>query len=486
VNERKFIAVTEKVKLPKGFFIGAAASAWQTEGWKGKKEGQDSYMDAWYKNHRAVWYDGYGPAVATNFIERYKEDIGYMKEIGLDCYRTSLNWSRFLTDYENVVVDEEYAAYFSDMIDTCIENGVTPMICLEHYEVPMALMEKYNGWSSRHVTDLFVRYAEKAFERFGDRVMYWFVFNEPIVLQTRAFLDAVRWPFHQDSGMWMQWNYNKALATAKVMEAYKKSGYKREGCKLGTIINVETAYARSDSAADRYAEEMYDLFYNKVFLDPALKGRYPDGFFSLLEKYGITVEREAADDQVFMDHQVDWVGINLYHPNRVRARSTAVAKGAPFHPDFFYEEFNMPGKKMNPFRGWEIYPQIMYDFGMRMKNEYGNKEWFVAESGMGVMNEQQYRNEDGMIQDDYRIEFISQHLYYAVKAAEDGSNIKGYMLWAFTDNVSPMNAFKNRYGLVEIDLEDNRNRHLKKSAYFYRDIIANRGFEYCNEDNEYK
>ena len=208
----------EKIQLPKSFFLGAAASAWQTEGWMGKKEGQDSQMDSWYKNEPHIWYDGYGPAVATNFIERYKEDIAYMKEIGIQIYRTSINWARFLTDYENAVVDEEYAAYFSDMLDTCIENGVEPMVCLEHYELPTYLLDKYNGWSSRHVVDLFVKYALKAFERFGDRVKYWFAFNEPIVIQTRSYLDAVRWPHHQDSAMWMQWNYYKALATAAVIK----------------------------------------------------------------------------------------------------------------------------------------------------------------------------------------------------------------------------------------------------------------------------
>ena len=109
--------MTETIYLPEDFFLGAAASAWQTEGWKGKKEGQDSYMDAWYKENREVWHEGYGPAVATDFISRYEEDFSYMKEIGLNCYRTSLNWSRFLTDYENAVVDEDYAAFMLEMFE---------------------------------------------------------------------------------------------------------------------------------------------------------------------------------------------------------------------------------------------------------------------------------------------------------------------------------------------------------------------------------
>ena len=132
---------------------------------------------------------------------------------------------------------------------------------------------------------------------------------------------------------------------------------------------------------------------------------------------------------------------------------------------------------MNPFRGWEIGPEIMYDMGIRMRDEYGNMPWFISESGMGVENEQRYRDESGIIQDDYRIDFIKEHLDCAIRAAKEGCNCQGYMLWAFTDNVSPRNAFKNRYGLVEIDLEHNRDRHLKKSAFFYKQTIEQQSFD---------
>lgn len=468
----------EKIKIPEQFFLGAAASAWQTEGWKGKKDYQDSYIDKWYKENRDVWYQGYGPAIATDFIERYKEDISYMHEIGIECYRTSLNWSRFLIDYENIVIDESYASYYSDMLDCLIENGIQPMICLEHYEVPYQLMEKYGGWASRKVVDLFTEYAKAAFQRFGNRVKYWFVFNEPIVVQTRCYLDALRWPFHQDSALWMKWNYHKVLATAKVVEAYKKSGFNKDDTKIGTIINVEKVYARSDSVKDREAADKFDLFNNRIFLDPAIKGCYEDGFFDLLAQYNIKPEVSEADLEMIRKNTVDWVGINLYHPNRVKEKSIKVSDECSFNPDRFYDMFEMPGRKMNTSRGWEIYPKIIYDFAMDMKNIYGNKEWFIAESGMGIMDEGQFRDENGMICDDYRIDYIKDNLYWAVKGIEDGSNLKGFMLWSFTDNVSPMNAFKNRYGLVEIDLDHDRDRHLKKSAYFYQDVIRNHFFNY--------
>ncbi|MEG0593064.1 MAG: glycoside hydrolase family 1 protein [Coprobacillus sp.] len=473
------------LRLPDDFFLGAAASAWQTEGWTGKKEHQDSYIDLWYKENKDVWHNGYGPAVATDYYNRYQEDICNMKEIGMNCYRTSLNWARFLTDYENVIVDEDYAAYFDKTLDEMIAQGIEPMVCLEHYEIPGELFKKYDGFGSKHVVDLFVKYAVKAFERFGSKVKYWFAFNEPVVVQTRIHLDALRYPFYQDSKAWMQWNYNKALATNMIMKAYKEGDFRIEGGKFGTIINVESAIPRGNSPRDLEAADKYDLFYNRVFLDPAIKGCYEEGFFDLLKKHDILMDYTKEELEIIRDNTLDWVGINLYHPNRVKGKETAIHQSAPFHPNFYYDEFNLPGKKMNPHRGWEIYPKIMYDMAIRMKDQYHNFEWFVAESGMGVENEKQYK-ENGMIQDDYRIEFISMHLDWLLRGIEEGSNCKGYMLWAFTDNVSPMNAFKNRYGLVEIDLEDNRNRHLKKSAYFYKDLIKNRVFEVEDEENVYK
>lgn len=474
------------VKLPEDFFLGAAASAWQTEGWKDKRESQDSYIDLWYKENKNVWHNGYGPTQATNYYDRYAEDIGYMKEIGMHCYRTSLNWSRFLTDYENIVVDERYASYYDHMLDTLIENGIEPMVCLEHYEIPGELFKKYDGFGSKHVVDLFVKYAKAAFKRYGHKVKYWFAFNEPVVVQTRIHLDALRYPFEQDSKAWMQWNYNKALATNKIMKVYKEGNYAIEGGKFGTIINVETAYPRGNSPKDLDAADKYDLFYNRVFLDPAIKGEYEEGFFELLEKHDILMEYSQEELDIIKNNTLDWVGINLYHPNRVKERTTAIIPGASFHPDFYYTDFDMPGKKMNPHRGWEIYPKIMYDMAIRMKEKYNNFEWFVAESGMGVENEKQYKDETGIIQDTYRIEFIKMHLDWLIRGIEEGSNCKGYMLWAFTDNVSPMNAFKNRYGLVEIDLEDNRNRHLKRSAYFYKGMIKQRQFEIEDDENIYK
>ncbi|PAD39696.1 6-phospho-beta-glucosidase [Terribacillus sp. 7520-G] len=473
------------MQIPDHFILGAAASAWQTEGWSGKKEGQDSYLDVWYKQNRHVWHNGYGPAVATDFYNRYREDIGYMKEIGLTHYRTSINWSRFLVDYEEGIVDERYAAYVESMIDELRNQGIKPMICLEHYEVPAYLLDKYDGWSSYEVVNLFVLYAQRALERFGGKVDLWFTFNEPIVPQTRVYLDAIRYPYEQNTKKWMQWNYHKALASAKVVALFRSLPInERDDSRIGIILNPEVTYPRSSASHDKQAAEIYDLFYNRVFLDPSLKGTYPEELVQLLKKHNIMFEAEDADLAVIKQHTVDIVGLNLYYPHRVKTPAYQWREETPFHPSYYYDKFVLPGREMNPYRGWEIYPSIIYDMGIRIKEEYGNVPWFIAENGMGVENEQRFRGYDGRIEDDYRIAFIRDHLEEALRVTKDGSNCHGYMLWAFTDNVSPMNAFKNRYGLVEIDLEKNRQRRLKKSAYWYQQVIQSRSLNIIEE--EYK
>ncbi|MGR5942342.1 glycoside hydrolase family 1 protein [Enterobacter sp. C4G1] len=470
---------TKQIAIPKDFILGAAASAWQTEGWSGKKAGQDSWLDLWYKNDRHVWHNGYGPAVATDFINRYREDVALMKQAGLTHYRTSINWSRFLTDYENATVDEEYAAYYDALFDEMHRQGIEPMICLEHYELPGVLLETYGGWGSKHVVELFVRYAEKVFERYHTKVTRWFSFNEPIVVQTRVYLDALRWPYEQNTSTWMQWNHHKVLATAKVVKLFREKGYHGS---VGCILNPEVTYPRSRAPHDVRAAEMYDLFYNRVFLDPLVHGHYPQALFTLLDQHQVQWDYTPEELALIADNTVDELGINLYYPHRVKAPSRAWHPETPFHPAYYYEPFELPGRRMNKSRGWEIYPRIIYDMAMRIKNDYRNISWFVAESGMGVENEAQFRNRDGIIEDNYRIEFISEHLYYTLLAREEGANCHGFMLWAFTDNVSPMNAFKNRYGLIEIALEDNRARRAKKSAAWFRQLRDARVLTLCIDD----
>ena len=147
---------------------------------------------------------------------------------------------------------------------------------------------------------------------------------------------------------------------------------------------------------------------------------------------------------------------------------------APFFPNYYYDSYEMPGRKMNPYRGWEIYPQGIYDIAINIRDNYNNIPWLITENGMGVENEERFIK-DGMIIDDYRIEFMKDHLRYLHKGIEEGSNCFGYQVWTFIDCWSWLNSYKNRYGLVSLDLKT-QERTIKKSGYWFKELSDNKGF----------
>lgn len=166
--------------------------------------------------------------------------------------------------------------------------------------------------------------------------------------------------------------------------------------------------------------------------------------------------------------------MNYYQPLRVQAPTNSWKEGEPLTPEHFFAPYDMPGKKMNPHRGWEIYEKGIYDIAINIKENYHNIEWFVTENGMGVEGESAFKD-NGLIQDDYRIEFIEDHLIELHRAIQEGANCKGYMLWTFIDCWSWLNAYKNRYGLVELDL-DTQERIVKKSGKWFKKLSDANGF----------
>ena len=174
------------------------------------------------------------------------------------------------------------------------------------------------------------------------------------------------------------------------------------------------------------------------------------------------------------ENTVDYLGVNYYQPLRVAAPRYAPNPASPLLFEQFYEPYVMPGRKINPHRGWEIYEQGLYDIAQNIKEYYGNIEWILTENGMGVEGEEKFRK-DGVIQDDYRIDFVKDHLRELHRAIQDGANCKGYLIWTFIDCWSWQNAYKNRYGFYRLDLAT-QQRSLKKSGQWFSTVIANNGF----------
>ena len=464
--EKKFI-------FPENFLWGSATSGPQSEGRFNKKH--DSVFDYWYDIEPDAFFDKVGPNVASNFYNSYKEDLAMIKEIGLNSFRTSIQWTRLIKDFETAEIDEDGVRFYNDMIDECLKNGLTPIMNLHHFDLPVELYKKYGGWESKHVVDLFVKFAEKAFELFGDRIKYWTTFNEPIVVVEGQYLYKFHYPCLVDGKKAVQVMFNINLASAKAIEAYRKGGYNKDGGKIGIVLNLTPSYPRSESKEDLAAAKFADDFFNNSFLDPAIKGKFPEYLVEKLTEDKVLWEATEEEMDIIKNNTIDFLGVNYYQPRRVKAKEEAYDETLGWMPDKYFDNYIMPGRRMNPYRGWEIYPEAMHDIAMNLKNNYNNIPWYISENGMGVEGEDRYKNEDGIIEDDYRIDFIKEHLEHLHRGIEEGSNCFGYHTWTPIDCWSWLNAYKNRYGYISVDL-DTQKKTIKKSGRWIKEVTENNGF----------
>lgn len=458
-----------KISFPKQFWWGSAASATQTEGTKNIKD--QTNWDFWYDQEPNRFFNQVGPGETSNFYNTYKADINLMKETGHNSFRLSISWTR-LINQETGAVNEEAAQFYSDVIDELIRNNIKPFVNLYHFDMPMKQQEQ-GGFESKTVVDHYVDYAKKCFELYGDRVKKWFTFNEPIVPVEGGYFYNFHYPDINDAKRGIQYAFHTILANAKVIQLFKQSGYEGE---IGIILNLTPSYPRSENKADIEAAEIADLFFNRSFLDPVTKGTFPQKLVSILKEHHLLPDYEKEDIELISKYTIDLLGVNYYQPRRIKVKSEIPNPKAPFKPEYYFDNYEMPGRKMNPYRGWEIYPKGIYDIMINLQNNYGNIKSFISENGMGVENEERFIK-DGRIEDDYRIQFLQDHLYWLSKAIQEGANCHGYHMWTFMDNWSWMNAYKNRYGFISVNIE-NQKRTIKKSGYWFKMLTEQNQFDY--------
>ena len=463
----------KKYIFPENFWWGSATSGPQSEGSFNKPH--KSVFDYWYEIEPEVFFDRVGPEVTSNFYNSYKEDLAMLKEIGLNSFRTSIQWTRLIKDLETGEADEDGIRFYNDVINETIKNGMTPIINLHHFDLPVELYDKYGGWTSKHVVELFVKFAETAFKLFSDRVKYWTTFNEPMVVVEGQYLYEFHYPKLVDGKKAVQAMYNINLASAKAIKKFKELGCTEEDGKIGIVLNLTPAYPRSNSKEDLYASKVADTIFNYSFLDPAVKGEFPELLVELLKEDNILWDSTEEELQIIKDNTIDFLGVNYYQPRRVKAKESEIDDTKVWMPEKYFDYYDMPGKRMNPYRGWEIYPQAMYDIAINIRDNYNNIPWYISENGMGVEGEEKYIGEDGSIQDDYRIEFFEEHLQYLHKGIEEGSNCFGYHSWTPIDCWSWCNAYKNRYGYIAVDLASQK-KTIKKSGRWIKEVAENNGF----------
>lgn len=459
-------------KFPEGFFWGSAASGPQTEGAAHVDGRKDSIWDYWFRIEPDRFHNNVGPQHTSNWYNQYQEDIQLMKATGHNSFRTSIQWSRLIPDGTGSV-NPAAVDFYNRIIDEMIANGIEPFMNLFHFDMPMP-MQELGGWESREVVDAYVTFARTAFELFGDRVKFWATHNEPIVPVEAGYLYDFHYPNVVDFKRAAQVAYHSVLSHALAVKAYRSLGL--DG-KIGIILNLTPSYPRSQNPADVKAAHIADLFFNRSFLDPVCKGEFPKELVEILRQHGQLPKTTPEDLAEIKNNIMDILGVNYYQPRRVKAKEYAIHPEAPFMPEHFFDNYAMPNRKMNVHRGWEIYEKAIYDMAIDIRDNYGNMPFWISENGMGVEGEAKFRNEEGFIEDAYRIGFIADHLKWLHKAIEEGANCFGYHLWTFMDNWSWTNAYKNRYGLVEVDIDNEFKRTMKRSGRWFKDLSDNNGFD---------
>ncbi len=457
-------------RFPDTFWWGSASSAPQAEGASLQGGKAPTIWDHWFAIEPNRFHQQVGPADTSTFYQHFRDDIALMQEIGHNSFRTSISWARLLPQGRGEP-NPEAVRFYHAMLDELLARGITPFINLFHFDMPMSMQEQ-GGWESRKVVDAFAEFAATCFRLFGGKVKHWFTFNEPIVPVEGGYLYDFHYPNVVDFRRAATVAYHTMLAHAKAVQAYRAQG--QDG-QIGIILNLTPSYPRSQHPADLKAANIADLFFNRSFLDPAVKGEYPTELVALLREYDQLPASEPEDRALLAAGKVDLLGVNYYQPRRVKARSNAVNPASPFMPEWFFDYYEMPGRKMNPHRGWEIYEKGIYDILVNLRDHYGNIPCFISENGMGVEGEEKFLGEQGQIQDYYRIAFIRDHLSWVHKGIGEGCQCLGYHLWTFVDNWSWSNAYKNRYGFVRLDLATGERR-IKKSGEWFADVSRNGGF----------
>lgn len=472
----------KKIKaFPANFLWGAATSAFQVEGAYQEDGKGISVIDkrSFKKSDKQA-----DTKVAMDHYHRYKEDVALMKELGLKSYRFSISWPRIFPNGDDLKPNEKGLAFYDNLINELVENGIEPIVTLHHYDFPQALVDKYEGWLSRQSIDDFVRFAKIAFETYGDRVKYWSTLNEQgVVAIASSMLGITDDDMETIARKKHQMNYHMFLANAKAMILCHEM---LPNAKIAPVLSYMTVFPNTSKAEDVLAAKDTEDFMSFYLMDVYCHGEYPTYYLNFLKENGWMFQTAPGDSAILKQAKPDYIGINWYCTKITEERHGGGFKQLleehPEHADMISEYYGMPNVTNfleNNYTtenewGWNVDPVGLRIALRKMYDRY-KLPIMITENGFG------YRDvlEDGQVNDDYRIEYLKMHIEQMQLAMQDGVEVLSYNLWSFIDILSSSDGIGKRYGLVYIDREDFDEKDLeripKKSFYWYKKLIARNG-----------
>ena len=474
--------------FPKGFYWGGATAANQLEGaWNVDGRGasvDDHFLGGSVSTPREITIDidpdrFYPNHDGIDFYHRYEEDIELFAEMGFNMFRLSISWSRIFPNGDDEAPNEAGLAFYDRVFDCLREHDIEPLVTLSHYEMPYALVEKYNGWEGRELVGLFERYCATVFERYKDKVTYWLTFNEINcgtsemgALFETSMIRGFEGPASKvvvTPQQCFQALHHQFVASGRVVRLAHE---KYPQFKIGNMECFILSYAATCDPADILANQAEMRRMNWYCGDVQVRGHYPSYAKRFWRENGIELDIHEGDLDDIREGTVDFYTFSYY-------MSTIVGT----HDDVEMAQGNMTFGGKNPYLestdwGWQIDPD-----GLRFAlNEIYDRyqiPLMVVENGMGAKDEV---TSDGKIHDDYRIAYLKKHVAAMAEAVDDGVDLIGYTWWGPIDLVSAgTGEMRKRYGFIYVDKHDDGtgdySRLKKDSFYAYQKIIASNGVE---------
>jgi beta-glucosidase len=434
--------------FPADFTWGAATASYQIEGAATEDGRGESVWDRFCATPGKVRNADSG-AVACDFYHRYHEDIGLMRELGIDAFRFSIAWPRVIPGGRGAV-NPKGLDFYDRLVDELLGNGITPFVTLFHWDTPQPI-EDAGGWPARATVDAFAEYVTAVAERLGDRVGNWITHNEPWVVSWVGHGWGHHAPGRTSEADALATAHHLLLSHGRAVQLLRDLS---PNANVGITLNLDHVYAASDGADDSAAAAWVDGFHNRWFLDPIFRGAYPQ---DMLEAWRDIAPPIEDGDLETIAQPIDFLGVNNYTSPLVAAdedggRSRIVRRADVDHTDM----------------GWEVVPDGLRDLLIRLHRDYAPNAIYVTENGAAFPD---VRGHDGSIGDPERQSYLQGYIGAAAEAAASGVPLRGYFAWSLLDNFEWAWGYWKRFGLVYVDYAT-LERVPKGSFYWYRDLIA--------------
>jgi beta-glucosidase len=444
-------------QFPQGFRWGVATAAYQIEGSTDADGRTPSIWDTFAATPGRV-SGGHTGAVACDHYRRHRDDVALMRDLGVGTYRFSVSWPRVLPD--TGAVNERGLDFYDRLVDDLVAAGIHPMATLYHWDLPQYLEDR-GGWTSREAAERLADLAVAVHDRLGDRVPTWTTLNEPWCSAFLGYGSGDHAPGRRDPAAAFTAVHHLLLAHGLAAAALKSAGA-RELSYTTIVTSVTTP--DPDDAADAAAVRLVDGLHNRLFLDPVLRGRYPDDLAELVARHVAPGTIREGDEALMGATPIDLLGVNYYQPTLVRAASGGGANPQfPGAEDVEFLRADLPRTAMD----WPVDAGALRDALVRVSRDYPGVPLMVTENGAAYED----RVEDGRVADVERIAYLRAHLSAAHDAIQAGADLRGYLAWSLLDNFEWAYGYDKRFGLVRVDYET-QERLPKDSAAWYRSVMA--------------